>query len=253
MGVCYSTIAVVTIHVVVQSAIAVVIELEYILGVQENKKVFEASLFTASFSITRKRSFFPPPVLYPAPIGPAPGPIIVQPAPIQPPLISYPSTVPRTFVQPVQVPTYPPQPQISQYTSPRQIPRYPSHSQQGSYIGPQAEHPAPRPSSRTDRRYSNEQYPQHHRDRRYSLEERVIAGHSPRIDPRRALTPEPHSHYRPKNHRSASTSRRIPEHQVTNEQLVLQLNDNNIISPIPLKKGYPIHLKNRSIIPHKII
>ncbi|OCF77291.1 hypothetical protein I204_01278 [Kwoniella mangroviensis CBS 8886] len=186
----------------------------------QDKKVLETSLLASSGQGNEKRSLLPPPVLYRTPIGPAPGPIIVQPAPIQPPLIPYPSAVSQTFVQPIQVPTYPPQPQG--YASPSQIPRYPSHSQQGSYIGPQAERPAPRHSWRTDRRYSNEQYPHHHRDRRYSLEEKVIAGHSPRVDSRRALTPEPQNHYRPRYHRSVSTSRRMPEHQYHNHQAVFE-------------------------------
>ncbi|WVW86161.1 hypothetical protein I302_108202 [Kwoniella bestiolae CBS 10118] len=66
----------------------------------------------------------PPPVFYPAPIGPAPGPIIVQPAPIPAPLLPYPSQVSQTFLQPLQLASYPPQPQLQQYTSPPQTPRY---------------------------------------------------------------------------------------------------------------------------------
>ncbi|WWC72021.1 uncharacterized protein I206_105980 [Kwoniella pini CBS 10737] len=145
---------------------------------------------------------------------PSPGPIIVQPAPVPPPLIPYPSGVSQTFFQPVQ---YPPQ----SYPSSTRILQYPSHQQ--SHLGPQAEQTAflpPRSGSRANqRRYSNEQA--YHQDRireqprRFSLDERLPDEYySPKAHPRRALTPEPtSSNYRPRNHRSASTSQRVPGHQ----------------------------------------
>ncbi|WWC64583.1 uncharacterized protein I303_107194 [Kwoniella dejecticola CBS 10117] len=168
---------------------------------------------------------FAPPILpvYRPAIGPAPGPIIVQPAPIPPPLIPYPSGVSQTFIQPVQ---YPPQSYTSPLPPQARIPRYPS---QQIHIGPQAEQTAyfpPRSGSRaSQRRYSNEQpynqereYQQHHQQRphhrRFSLDERQPSEYySPKATSRRALTPDPQlsSHYRPRNHRSASTSQRIPE------------------------------------------
>ncbi|WWC91712.1 uncharacterized protein L201_006658 [Kwoniella dendrophila CBS 6074] len=161
--------------------------------------------------------------MIPAPIIPVYPPsitrqIIVQPAPIPPPIIPYPSTISQTFVQPVQIPpptNYPPQPQQI-YNSPPQIPRYPSlqrqkhtnylDSSQNQQLASLPVH-IPRPESRTDRRYSTDQ-PPYNRDGRYSLEERRHSHQQ--AEHRRSITPSPRHTNRPGVHRSASTSQKLP-------------------------------------------
>ncbi|WRT70221.1 uncharacterized protein IL334_007216 [Kwoniella shivajii] len=188
----------------------------------------------------------PPPILPiypPGNIGIGPGPIIIQPTPIPPPIIPYPSTRSYFSQVPVHVPisnhntSYPPTSQ-KVYSSPPQLPRYPSNQQrpqlhdQQSYLGPPAESPAAvRPTHRSSSRQS---YEHQHRDRRYSLEERVT-GYSP-TPHHRHLTPEPSSH-RPYHYRSASTSDRLPDHH----QIVVYQEGEGSSSEERQKYSRPIH------------
>ncbi|WVQ84617.1 hypothetical protein IAT38_006772 [Cryptococcus sp. DSM 104549] len=139
----------------------------------------------------------PPPIVPLYPLQPIQRTIIVPPAPIPPPLIPYPSgsfaPTPPIFPSstygpsPAQYPQYPPQQNIYLVDRPHSRAHYPE--QRHSY---QAQTQARQPSYYES--YYDSQRQRERPARRYSLDEHATGHHQHHPDPRRVLTPEPHTH-----------------------------------------------------------